>query len=370
MQKLIELEKDESILVSSQVGKFLKPDMIYIPFSNQEKILKQRGEHIKIGDEVVPGKFSSVSGVVCGIKKGESFKEGEYYLEIENDFEEERKSIGLKRKVTKEDILSFWPLKGKKNFVLNAIDDEVYVVTENFYLFLYYDVFFELLDDISKWMDLNIYVCLKASSSENIHQLMSDLGMYPNIVLKVVPDYYLLGENSFLISYLGLDEESSFVVSASSFYDGYNYLKRGRTKSDQLITISGNAIKNPMVVQVKTGSLLSDVVQELVDFKTSDVVYWAGGLMRGQKILLSSFVITDEFKSLLIMKKKKTKEEGKCIHCGLCSDICPVHLKPVYFHNPTYFKKVKNECIKCGLCSYICPVYISFHNYWEGENHE
>ena len=359
MHKLIELKKDENILVSSQIEKFLKPDFIYIPIGNNEKIHVHKNDHILIGDILVSnGLISPVSGVVKQIRKMDSAQDGEYFLEIENDFLESRKkNAGVREKITKEEVLKvFRGLEGKKNFVLNAIDDEIYVLTENFYLFLYYDVFLELLDDLNGlFMFDNIYVCVKASSSENINKLMSELGMYPNIELKIVPDLYLLGRKEFLLSYLGLVSEDAYVLSSSMFFAYYNALKRSRVTTDKLITISGNGIHNPMVVQVKIGSKLNDVVHELVEMD-EDVLFIANGLMSGKVIDLENFVVTSSLHSLLIMKKEEKMKSGECINCGACMDICPVGLNPLLLH----LEKVKEKCINCGLCSYICPVYIDF----------
>ena len=359
MRKLIELKKDESILVSSQVEKFLKPDFVYLPVDKNSKFLVQKEDSVKIGDVLVSnGLLSSTSGIVKQIKKMDSWDDSSYFLEIENDFLESSKTISvLKKKISKEEALNvFKGLEGKKNFVLNAIDDEIYVLTENFYLFLYYDVFLELLDDLNKlFLFDNLYVCVKASSSENIGKLMSELGMYPDIALKIVPDLYLLGRHEFLLSYLGLTSSDTYVLSASSFYVSYNTLKRSRVTTDQLITISGNGVYKPMVVQVKTGSKLSDVVHELVKVD-DDVFFIANGLMTGKVIHLDQFVVTSNLHSLLIMKKEVDKTSQECIHCGACIDICPVGINPLLLHH----KKVMEKCINCGLCSYICPVYIRF----------
>ena len=211
MQKLIELKKDEEILVSSKPGKYLKPDYVYIPVKKEDKLLVKPNEKVKIGSNITTSSISPISGVVRSLKKMMSFKNALYYLEIENDFEEQRVKEGAKkRKFSKEEVFEVLSkeLKDKKNLVLNAIDDELYVVTENFYLFLYYDVFLELLDDLDSMFHLeHIIVCVSASSSENISNLMSDLGMYPHIELKMVPSLYLLGKTEFLLSYLGMDEK-------------------------------------------------------------------------------------------------------------------------------------------------------------------
>ena len=361
MQKFIELRRDENILVSSKLETFLQPDFVYLPIK-KKKILVHQNDYVKIGDEVIDNTLSPISGKVLGLKKMNSFDGNDYYLEIANDYEERYiNEVGKRKKIKKEDVLRILNLEGKKNLVLNAIDDEIYVSTQNFYLYLYYDVFLELLDDLQNIFPiLNIYVCVKASSSENVSKLMSDLGMYPNIILKIVPNYYLLGRNNFLLSYLGLNEKDSYVIFADQFYDIYNYLKRGRTRSDGLITISGNAVKCAMVIQVKDGTLLQDLVKEKIELLEKDVLYFANGLMSGKEIDLNHFVITKSLQSLIIMKNKKNVKSSKCIRCGLCSDVCPMHLHPLYFNEKNY-QSEREKCINCGLCSYICPVYINFN---------
>lgn len=374
MQKLIELKGEEGLLVSSKTEKYLKPDYVYIPVKKEDKLLVSPNEKVKIGSHITTSSISPISGVVRNLKKMVSFNNALYYLEIENDFEEQRVKEGAKkRKFSKEEVFEVLSkeLKDKKNLVLNAIDDELYVVTENFYLFLYYDVFLELLDDLDSMFHLeHIIVCVKSSSSENISNLMSDLGMYPHIELKMVPNLYLLGKTEFLLSYLGMDEKNTVVIKASKFYDAYNTLKRGRCPSDKLLTINGNAIKNPMVIQCKIGALLKDVIKELVEFKEKDFLVIAGGLMQGQIIDIDNFVITHSLDSILIMRKEEAKKSLNCLKCGACHDICPKGLYPNLFSDPVYFEQKKNICLKCGLCSYICPVYINFNKYWKGENNE
>ena len=95
MQKLIEIKKDETILVSSKPESFLKPDFIYIPIHKGEQILVYPNSKVQIGDEILQFHdqkvLASVSGIVKRAVKKKSLQAVEYYLEIENDFEERRK---------------------------------------------------------------------------------------------------------------------------------------------------------------------------------------------------------------------------------------------------------------------------------------
>lgn len=369
MQKLIELPKDETILVASKVEQFLQPDFVYLPVFNNTLNIQKNAE-VYIGTFIAANVFSSVSGNAKRLVKMDSLTSSQLFLEIENNFQERRfKESFTKKRLRKEDILAILELHNKKNIVLNALDNEVYVATESFYLSLYYEDILELLDEIRGYFDVNIYVCIKASNSENINKLMDELGMYPHIILKVLPDLYLLAKPSFLISYLDLPEDDTLVVSASSFYQLYNYLKKGRVESTKLITISGNAIKRRMVIEAKLGTRLKDIVTEFYTLD-NNWEFIANGLMSGDTISIDNFVITKDFDALLIMKKEEEKESGNCINCGLCSEICPVGIKPILLNNAKYLNKVKDNCINCGLCSYICPVYIKFNKYLKGESHE
>lgn len=369
MQRLIELPKDETILVSSEVRKFLHPDLVYLPIGDNELKLYKDAK-VCLDDTLFFDMASPVSGNIRNIKEMTSLSTSKYFLEIENDFEEKRaKEAFTKRNLSKKEILNCLALENKDNLVLNAIDDEIYIVTENFYLMLYYEEFLELLDKINEFWDINIYICLKASSSENISKLMDALGTYPHIILKVLPDLYLLAKPEFLLAYLELDEKTTLVIKASYLYQVYNELKRKKEASTQLLTISGNNITERIVVEVKRGTRLKELLNAFYTLE-ADSVFIANNLLQGISIDLESFVITKELKGILIMRPNKTKQNGACFNCGVCSAICPVGIQPVFLTRPKYLKAVKDKCIKCGLCTYICPVYINFHKYLEGEEYE
>ena len=53
MQKLIELKKDENILVSSTISNFLSPDYLYLAIKNDSEILVSKKTSVKIGDPLI-----------------------------------------------------------------------------------------------------------------------------------------------------------------------------------------------------------------------------------------------------------------------------------------------------------------------------
>lgn len=385
MSKLVEIPKDPSILVSSRILSYEKPDSIYIPVEIGAKILVKKGEKVKIGTPVYKTETkimtSSLSGVVGEVKMMDTIQGKIYSLEIINDFREQKviepvmkRNINNIKKEVLDKLLAIHfqvDFNGKENLVLNSLDDEPYILTENFYLNVYYEEFLELLDKLAKLYGFKrLEICVKSNSSENINKLMEYLGMYPNIKLNIMPDLYLLGKEEMLLNHLELDKDKTLVITASMLYHVYNLIKRNRQITDKLITISGNGLKNPSVVKVKIGAKLASVIDGLIDIREGEVFYVADGLLGGKIVDIENFVVSNELKGLLIMKKGEDKREGKCLNCGECISICPVGLNPKLFLNKKYLEKAQKKCLKCGLCSYICPVYINFNKYLEGEAYE
>lgn len=385
MQKLIELEKDASIQVSSIIEKYEKPDFIYIPVENSSTIVTKIYDKVKIGTPLIKVAStvvtSPVSGIVQGIKIMNTLKGKMGAIEILNDFEETKvidpiiKKQGgtIKKEVLDKLLKAHFNLdfNNVKCLILNCIDDDPYILTENFYLLLNYEGILETLDKLDKLYNFeHITICVKDNNGENINKLMENLGMYPNIKLNIVPNLYLLGKEKILLDYLEFNIKDSYVVKASLFYHVYNLLLRNRLINNKLLTISGNGLKNPMVVKVKIGTKLADVVKSLVQVKKEDLSYIINGLMSGYMIDLKDFIITNEVEGLLIMTNKKNIEASKCIKCGACIDICPVGINPLLLENPDYLKQVQAKCLKCGLCSYICPSYIDFNKYIWGDKNE
>lgn len=385
MEKLIELSVDSSIKVSNKVININKPEYVYIPILPSSKLLVKKGTNVKIGMPLISKGndiiTSPISGEVTSIKKVITIKGEIDAIEIKNDFTEvtikesklKKNILNIKKEVL-DKILDLFKvnLNNKKEIVLNCIDDEPYILTESFYLFLEYTNFLEVLDKLSDIYKVNVSIAVKASNNFSINELMNYLGMYTNIKLEIIPNLYLLGNNKLLLKHLGLEEKDTEVIKASNFYHISNFIKKGRLKTDQLITISGNNIVNSSIIRVKIGTSLKEVFKSIKGLGNSSI-FIVNGLMSGKEIDINNLVITNDLTGILVIKKetieKTYKKEEKCLNCGACIDVCPVGINPLLLKEKNY--KEKNKCLKCGLCSYICPVYINF-NYSDikGDNND
>lgn len=352
------LTKNKSIVPNKNITYFLNPDYIYVPAKN---IYVKDGEYVYKNQIIADKTSSSVSGKVLGIKKCNIMGKLKNTLVIQNDYREYFKDNNMKMKITipnmlkilEKDKVLFDKFKSSKTFdniIVFAINDNPYVYNEVFLLK-------ENINDMLWFYDklFNLYTCsnnllvLKNTDAFVIDECLSTLGSYPEIKLSLVNDEYLLENNEVLGKYLKLKGNTLF-LSVTELVKIYNLFK-GKVSTTKLITISGDVIKENKVLRVKVNTSLKDVTDKYIDInETCD--YIINGLMTGFKIdNINNFIITEEVKSINIMKKRNIKE-SKCIRCGKCISICPCGVNPVSMQN-------KEKCIDCGLCTYICPCYIN-----------
>ena len=379
MRKLIKLDRIYDIKFASKIFSFMDPDHIYDPNEDGYELIKKQNSKVLKNEAILENKLkkikSSISGKIIGTTNlicDEALKE---CIVIENNYEENTKETKNKIKsVTTEDIISTLTslnfddylniIRTRKisNIVVNGLEDEPYIENNPYILQFYANVILKMTDVFSDTFKIkNSYIAIKSNDTENINLFLSKIGTYTNINLSLIEDKYLLGTNFFLLENMGLSE-NSLVISAKDMLSIYNGLVYNDFKDNTFITIASPFLEKSYVVNVKIGTLLSDVFQKLnIDIK--DALYIYNGLMTGYEIDYKKCVVTNNTKAVLIIPNEY-EEAKKCNLCGMCYKICPVKVNPKNVMDTG--KKSKN-CIDCGLCTYICPCKINLRKYLRGQ---
>lgn len=381
MRKLIKLQKDLSICYSSTIVDFLNPDQVYIPKKDNYELLVKQNENVLKGQIILENNLNKVISPISGIVKGLINKNVDGKIQktvvIQNDFKEKEKSNNRKiKKYNKEIIISklyeyYFKyiasiLESKKinHLIIKGLDDEPYIVNNSYVLNSYHREILELADLLTTQFNIaNTLIVIKSNDTSNIEKYLANIGTYPNIHIKLIEDYYLIGNDYFLLENLTLSERDTLVIDAKTFLEMYYALFYNKYFHETFITISGKSIEKAYVIKAKTGSLLSDVLTKFIKYKDEKHIYILNGLMTGTKCDPQKTIITKNTKGVIIIPDEEIPST-KCISCGLCYKICPVKVNPKKVMDS---HKISNNCLDCGLCSYICPSYINLRKYLRGE---
>lgn len=139
---------------------------------------------------------------------------------------------------------------------------------------------------------------------------------------------------------------------------------RGRPVMRRIVTVTGGAISNPKVFNVRIGTSFREIIEAAGGFKKEAVKVIAGGPMMGTAISSLDIPVVKGTSAILCLTEEEAviPEELNCIRCGKCVQACPMNLIPAtlnqFVERKEYDMFEKNhgmDCIECGSCSYVCP---------------
>ena len=214
----------------------------------------------------------------------------------------------------------------------------------------------------------NAIIAIKVHKKEVVQAINAQLQEHPNIKVREVPDVYPMGWERTLIQqvfkrdYDRLPSEVGVVVNnAQTVISLGKVLLTGHPLTERLVTVSGNAVKNPSNVLCKIGTLAKELIDACGGITEEEVNLIPGGPMCSKSVSNDNFPMYMNMGALTILKYKEYKEEP-CLRCGSCTHHCPSGLQPVEIRRALkakdYDRMIKlnvMSCVECGLCSYSCP---------------
>ncbi len=144
----------------------------------------------------------------------------------------------------------------------------------------------------------------------------------------------------------------------------YNAVVLGRPLFERIVTISGDAVKNPRNYRVPCGMSYTELIDQNGGFKTEPAKIICGGPMMGFSMFDLNVPSTKTSTALLAFKKDEVAaaEPTACIKCGRCVDVCPGRVMPSRLADCAEHSDMEGfvngggmECCECGCCSFICP---------------
>ncbi|MBR1648940.1 MAG: electron transport complex subunit RsxC [Alphaproteobacteria bacterium] len=381
------------------------------------KILVKKGDFVKVGSLIADADgiisadvHSSVSGEVIKVEDGET--SGGYFekmitIRVEGDEWEESidRNPEINREITlsSEEIINIirqsgvvgmggagfpTPVKvdvpeGKKVdcLIINGIECEPYLTADD-----------RLMQECAEQIVIGAKILNKAlgiqkaiiavdeNKQKAIENLRKITRSYVGVNVEVCDTKYPQGaEKQLIAAVTGREvppgclpiDVNCVVQNAGTAFAVYEAVQKKKPLFERIVTVSGDGIENPMNLRVRIGTPASDLIK-LCRPKSDIGKIIFGGPMMGTAVINADAPITKTTSGVLLMEEKSVfvPEEGACIRCATCVNVCPQGLEPYaiaeFTRNGEYQEAKKIhvlDCIECGCCSYSCPARISLLDY-------
>ncbi|HEY5001204.1 MAG TPA: electron transport complex subunit RsxC [Candidatus Cryosericum sp.] len=145
-----------------------------------------------------------------------------------------------------------------------------------------------------------------------------------------------------------------------AFADGKPLIERG-------FTVSGGACKTPKNLYAPIGTVLTDLVPDVIQISDDVRKVIFGGPMMGVAVPSLQTPVAKGTSGILFFTAAESRqyEERQCIRCGRCADACPAQLMPMLMNAALLSDDLNRadaiglvDCFECGACSYVCPARI------------
>jgi electron transport complex protein RnfC len=134
--------------------------------------------------------------------------------------------------------------------------------------------------------------------------------------------------------------------------------------TSRIVTISGEAIKEPQNFIVRIGTSFHDLIEKAGGLNDLTERVISGGPMMGFAQSDLSVPVIKATNSILCLLKDQNgaAENPVCLRCGKCVGVCPMRLQPLYMYRYVNAERVDElnrlnlmDCIECGSCAFTCP---------------
>lgn len=392
------------------IEEYLPKGDVVIPMSQHigapaEPIVK-KGDRVLVGQKIGEAKgfisaniHASVSGTVKNVAPVKLFngvKAMAVIIENDGQYEEIQTEKRDYTKLSKEEIINIIkeagivgmggatfptnvklappPDKKIDYIVVNAAECEPYLTCDHRMMLEHTNEIVQGLKVILKiFPNAKAFIGIEDNKMNAIKAMQEAVKNESNIEVKAVKTKYPQGAEKQLIYALTKREVPSgalpadagcVVQNVDTVYEIYNAVINGKALTSRVVTVTGDAIKEPKNIRFKIGTSVRELVEAAGGFKEEPMKVISGGPMMGIAMYSLDVPATKGTSGVLCLTKEvaEIEEESNCINCGKCVQVCPMDLMPTKIataaaikNNDMFNQYNGRDCIECGCCSFICP---------------
>ncbi len=397
-----------------RIQEFPEPDLVVIPMAQHIgapcKPLVKKGDPVTVGQKIGDNEglcvpvHASVSGTVKAVEtRPHTSGTMAMSVVIENDHQDtlcpdihprspeeaEKLSAGELMDIIREAGIvgmggAAFPTHVKLSSGLGKVDTiivnlsecEPYIVADDRLAQEYPDALISGLKIIMKLLGLgSAHIAMENNKPAAAKALERALDPRDGIVLKLLPAKYPQGAEKQLIHAITGREVPSgglpasvgcAVFNAATCKAIHDAVYGGMPLIRRIVTVSGDIVMEPKNLMVPIGTSFNELM-EAVGVSENPYKVLSGGPMMGvaQYDLAVPVIKGSNAVTILGRKNKYAVRASRCIRCGRCIDVCPMHLMPVLMYEATSTGEVAQmqamhlpDCIECGCCAYTCPASV------------
>ncbi len=263
------------------------------------------------------------------------------------------------------------------HLIINAVECEPYLTADHRLMLAYADNILEGVKIIMKILGVDKTIIGVEANKMDAIKVLSD--KVDGKSIRVVPlevKYPQGAEKQLIEAATGREVPSGALPSAAKVVvmnvgtvnAVYEAIVEDKPLIERVTTVTGKTVENPTNFKIRTGTLVKDLLDNCGVAYSDIGKLIAGGPMMGHALSTEDYPTGKGTSGILVLSKDETPdyEEGSCISCGRCVDVCPIDLMPTKLttlsRNKLFEAAEKSsamDCIECGSCTYICPSRIN-----------
>lgn len=270
--------------------------------------------------------------------------------------------------------VSYGPEKKINTFILNGAECEPYLNGDYRVMVEYTDRLVAGIKIAMKSLNVKRGIVGIEDNKPEAVKIMTEALKGTGVEVVAVPTKYPQGAERMLIKVLTEREIPSgkrhsdigvVGMNVCTIYSVANAVIEGIPLVERVVTVAGDAVAEPKNVLVRMGTSFKDVLDFCGGFSKTPEKIISGGPMMGYAQGSLEVPVVKGVSGILAMTKDalNDEEQGPCIRCGKCVEVCPIGLIPSMLsilgergkYEEAKEKYGIHNCIECGSCAYVCP---------------